>query len=174
LTVLAADDIWATTGLEYLHWNGSAWDVVPPAEVPAATGFSLGHLTRIGPCDLWAVGSYQPVDAPYARTLAQRFELGATSIPETAMQRRIIFSPSAYPNPFRAQTSISFGLAKDSLVRLNIFDVSGRRIKSLANRSYSAGKHIVEFDGSELTAGVYFARLETPEQAVVARLSIYR
>jgi len=63
------------------------------------------------------------------------------------------------PNPFNPRTSISFTLATESNVRLDVFDVSGRHVATLADGTKSAGRHTVEVDGSALASGVYFYRL---------------
>jgi photosystem II stability/assembly factor-like uncharacterized protein len=66
-----------------------------------------------------------------------------------------------YPNPFNPVTKIKFGLAKNSIVSLKIFDILGREIKTLVNTQMNAGEYIVDFNGSELSSGTYFYRLET-------------
>lgn len=66
-----------------------------------------------------------------------------------------------YPNPFNPTTKIKFGLAKNSFASLKIFDILGREIKTLVNTQMNAGEYIVDFDGSELSSGVYFYKLET-------------
>ena len=74
-------------------------------------------------------------------------------------------SLSAYPNPFNAQTVISFQLQAASNVSLDIFDVTGRVIRvqqaaPLHNQYMPAGSHSVVFDAEGMTSGVYFVRLE--------------
>jgi len=65
-----------------------------------------------------------------------------------------------YPNPFNPSTMIQFDLAKAGNVKLAVFDVTGRTVATLVDGAMSAGAHTVEFDGANLTSGVYFARLE--------------
>ena len=64
-----------------------------------------------------------------------------------------------YPNPFNPRTSISFSLAREGAVRLEVFDASGKRVATLVEGSKGAGWHTVEFDASSLSSGVYFYRL---------------
>jgi photosystem II stability/assembly factor-like uncharacterized protein len=66
-----------------------------------------------------------------------------------------------YPNPFNPVTKIKYGLAKNSLVTLKVFDILGREIKSLVNAQMNAGEYIIDFDGSDFPSGTYFYRLET-------------
>ncbi|HEU4365733.1 MAG TPA: S8 family serine peptidase [Candidatus Krumholzibacteria bacterium] len=64
-----------------------------------------------------------------------------------------------YPNPFNPRTTISFTLAAESLVRLDVFDVTGRRVAALMDGVKGAGRHAVDFEASSLASGVYFYRL---------------
>ncbi len=73
---------------------------------------------------------------------------------------------AAYPNPFNPTTTVEFELPKDSPVRLYVFDVTGRWVRSLADQgNYRAGFHRVIWDGQDdagrsVGSGVYFYRLE--------------
>ena len=64
-----------------------------------------------------------------------------------------------FPNPFNPRTTISFRLAKETDVTLDVFDASGKLVATLVDGPKSAGRHSVEFDASSLTSGVYFYRL---------------
>jgi hypothetical protein len=65
-----------------------------------------------------------------------------------------------YPNPFNPTTKISFDLPKDARVKLVIYDILGREVKTLINNEFrTAGKYTSEFNGSQLASGVYFARI---------------
>jgi len=64
-----------------------------------------------------------------------------------------------YPNPFNPATKIQFELEKPTVVTLDIFDIMGRHVKTLANGYYQMGNHTVNFDASSLASGVYLYRL---------------
>lgn len=68
-----------------------------------------------------------------------------------------------YPNPFNPSTKISYELPKNSFVTLRIFDILGNEVKELVNEEQNAGTHLLEFDGSNLSSGTYFYKLETSE-----------
>ncbi|MCX6162508.1 MAG: YCF48-related protein [Ignavibacteriae bacterium] len=69
-----------------------------------------------------------------------------------------------YPNPFNPVTKISFALPRDyTNVLLKVFDNNGREVSVLINGALSAGTHEVNFDGTRLTSGTYFYRLETKD-----------
>jgi hypothetical protein len=65
-----------------------------------------------------------------------------------------------YPNPFNPTTVIRYQLPVASEVRLEVYDMLGREVSVLAHERKAAGFHEARFDGSNVTSGVYFYRLE--------------
>ena len=71
-----------------------------------------------------------------------------------------------YPNPFNPATVISFSLFKADDVRLVVYDILGRRVRTLADGAWDAGTHRVIWDGWDengngVASGIYFYRLDT-------------
>ncbi len=64
-----------------------------------------------------------------------------------------------YPNPFNPTTKIDYQLAFDSKVSISVFDINGREVSSVVDKSQNAGTYSVAFDGSNLSSGVYFYKL---------------
>jgi len=92
--------------------------------------------------------------------------------PQTAIlpltQNRTFSLEPNFPNPFNPSTTIRFTLPAPGHVRLAIFDVAGRRVAELVDRSLGGGPHTMVWDGKDtrgrrVESGVYFYRLETPE-----------
>ena len=79
-----------------------------------------------------------------------------------------------YPNPFNPETNIQFDLPKEGLVTLKVYDILGREVKNLVNEFKQAGSYIVSFDGSELSSGIYFYRLEAGEFVQVKRMVLIK
>ncbi len=82
------------------------------------------------------------------------------------------------PNPFRAQTNVTFTLAKADRVKIDLVDVLGRRLLQLQDREYAVGRHVAPLDLSqgarEIPAGTYWVVLRTSDgeqrqRAVVVR-----
>jgi len=70
---------------------------------------------------------------------------------------------SIYPNPFNAETVISFQLQAASCLDLTLYDITGREVAKLHDGFIEAGYHEVKFDASQLSSGIYFARLTAGE-----------
>ena len=66
-----------------------------------------------------------------------------------------------FPNPFNPSTTIQFTLPQDDVVRLKVYDASGREVQTLVNGRTSKGTHSVQFNAANLSSGVYLYRLET-------------
>lgn len=61
-----------------------------------------------------------------------------------------------YPNPFNPVTTINYSVPKISNVSLIVYDVIGRKIKTLVNGEKLPGNYNVQFDGTDFSSGVYF------------------
>ena len=70
------------------------------------------------------------------------------------------FLAQNYPNPFNPETTIRFGLKAAGNVRVTIVDILGRQVTEIVNSRLNSGYHQVQFDGSNLSAGLYFYTLE--------------
>jgi hypothetical protein len=81
-----------------------------------------------------------------------------------------------YPNPFNPVTTIEFNLATPSVVSLKVYDVTGREVASLfRNDLLEEGFHSVDFEGGNLSSGIYFYRiLATPGAGAGKPLTLVR
>jgi hypothetical protein len=84
-----------------------------------------------------------------------------------------------FPNPFNPSTQIRFELPATTQVRLEVYDLRGRRVRSLANSRFEAGEARLDFDGRDdagnrLASGTYSYVLTTPEGSVARRLTLLR
>ncbi|MBN1634150.1 MAG: T9SS type A sorting domain-containing protein [Ignavibacteria bacterium] len=64
-----------------------------------------------------------------------------------------------YPNPFNPSTTIKFSIPSNGYVNLNVFNTLGQEVKTLVSGQLPAGTYNADFNGSNLTSGVYFYRL---------------
>jgi hypothetical protein len=65
-----------------------------------------------------------------------------------------------YPNPFNPTTVVSCQLPVGSHVRIAVYDLLGREVAVLMNEKKEAGRYHVQFDGSGLSSGVYYCRMQ--------------
>ncbi|NOX36736.1 MAG: T9SS type A sorting domain-containing protein [Calditrichaeota bacterium] len=79
-----------------------------------------------------------------------------------------------YPNPFNPVTVIPFFVPRRSHVTLTIYDLLGRRVKTLVDASLSPGLHKISFDGSNLSSGIYFYQLKAGSVTYTRRMAIIR
>ena len=71
----------------------------------------------------------------------------------------------SYPNPFNSQTFITFDLAGEEHVTIEIYNVLGQKVTTLLDERRNPGNHRVAFDASGLSSGVYLYRLRAGEFA---------
>jgi hypothetical protein len=64
-----------------------------------------------------------------------------------------------YPNPFNPTTTIQYSLKSPSSVRLDVFDVLGRKVATLVNEQKPAGMYTVRWDASHASSGLYFSTI---------------
>lgn len=66
-----------------------------------------------------------------------------------------------YPNPFNPSTNIKFDLPKNSFVKLIIYDILGKEIKTLINENLNAGAYKINWNSENMQSGIFFYRLLT-------------
>ncbi|MFQ6008933.1 MAG: T9SS type A sorting domain-containing protein, partial [Candidatus Zixiibacteriota bacterium] len=79
-----------------------------------------------------------------------------------------------YPNPFNPTTEISFILPNAMDVKLEVYNIIGQRVTTLVNERLEAGKHVVQWDGSEVASGVYLYRLTTADYAETKKMLLLK
>lgn len=106
------------------------------------------------------------------------FEVFSTGVSSTGNNK--ILTPhfklnQNFPNPFNPTTTINFSLEKESSVSIDIYNVTGEKVKSLFNGIEKAGSHSIEWNGTDnfgnqLPTGVYFYRLNSKEFSETKKL----
>ena len=79
-----------------------------------------------------------------------------------------------YPNPFNPVTTINFGLPKDAIVNLTVYNILGREVATLVNGVKEAGYHSVKWDASKLPSGIYIYRLKTDDFTGVKKMILIK
>ena len=79
-----------------------------------------------------------------------------------------------FPNPARETTTIAFALAEAGDVTLEVYDLSGRKVATVADGYRSAGENEATLDASTLAAGVYIYRLRAGDKVAAKRLAVVK
>jgi hypothetical protein len=79
-----------------------------------------------------------------------------------------------YPNPFNPSTTISFSLPKETYLRLNIYNILGELVQTLADGTYEAGYHTLNFNAANLASGMYIYRIESDAFIQVRKMILLR
>lgn len=98
-----------------------------------------------------------------------------TSGAEPALQlpAQVTLYPN-YPNPFNPETRIRYSLPESAEIRLTVYDSLGRRIAVLADGLQTAGTHTAIFRSGNLSSGLYFYELRTPESTIVRKMTVLK
>ena len=75
-----------------------------------------------------------------------------------------------YPNPFNPSTKIDFSTPKKSHVKLEVFDITGRKVATLIDEVKEAGNHSINFNGSNLSTGIYVYKLTTANNILARKM----
>ena len=79
-----------------------------------------------------------------------------------------------YPNPFNPVTHLEFGISNMGLVSLIVYDISGKEVRTLVNEIKEAGYYSVKFNGSDLSSGIYFYKLQYAGKEVTKKMLLLK
>lgn len=77
-----------------------------------------------------------------------------------------------YPNPFRSSTTIKYGLPAAARVMISLYDVTGRRVRTLVDADHTPGWHTLALDAHNLASGTYFYRLQSDDSVAQRKLTV--
>ena len=106
------------------------------------------------------------------------FAKGTITITDIAEEENIIPAQyelmQNYPNPFNPTTIIKYSIPQSQYVNLKVYDLLGREVISLIDEEVNAGSYEVELDGSSLTSGIYFYRLQSGTYSETKKLILMK
>lgn len=79
-----------------------------------------------------------------------------------------------YPNPFNPNTNISFSIAEDGFVDVSIYNIKGQKVRTLSQKTYLKGDHVLEWDGKNdnhqiVNSGVYIYQLKVNHKTIMSK-----
>jgi hypothetical protein len=106
-------------------------------------------------------------------------EVQPTAVSESDRGSDLFFVSASRPNPFRSSVSISYTLPVDDRVRVEVFDVSGQIVRTLADGTVASGTHTATWDGTDssgrpVTNGIYFFKLTASSKMEMRRVILLR
>jgi len=78
------------------------------------------------------------------------------------------------PNPFNPTTAINFTLARDGQVSVDVFNIAGQKVATLANDVMTAGNHSVNWDANGFAAGVYFYTVKSGDYSKTMKMTLLK
>lgn len=103
------------------------------------------------------VNELQPIVTQLSNTskefMAKRVVTNETEDDETS--NKLL---EAYPNPFNPTTNISFSIGSSSQVLVQVYNITGQKVATLANKTYGKGSYTLQFDALKLPTGIYIVR----------------
>ena len=99
--------------------------------------------------------------------------LGSLSIKDMSIPNGFEVS-SIYPNPFNPSTTIAFDVSKTTNLSIAIYDISGRLVETIANESFSPGKHSINWHANGLSSGIYFAKILSSSYSQTHKLMLMK
>ena len=112
-------------------------------------------------CNPWKVGDNT------------EWAFGEVERPETALPTTTALAQN-YPNPFNAETNIGYVLAEAGNVNLSVYDITGRLVETLVDGNQEAGEHIVTWNGSTVSSGVYFYKVTTSDYTATKMMNLLK
>ncbi len=79
-----------------------------------------------------------------------------------------------YPNPFNPTTTIEYSIAKDSDVKVKVYDILGNEVATLVNGFKPAGNYTETFNARNLPSGTYFVRLQAGNKSDVKKITLLK
>lgn len=101
---------------------------------------------------------------------------GLTAIHEPTTEKvpQTFYLFQNYPNPFNPSTVINYQIPKSGLITLKVYDVLGREVAILVNGEKPAGNYEVEFNGSRLSSGIYFYRIQAGDYVSAKKMILMK
>ena len=79
-----------------------------------------------------------------------------------------------YPNPFNPSTTIEFALPEKAHVTLEIFNLLGQKVATIADGEFAAGVHAVTWQAENASSGIYFYRLNAGSEAITRKMALLK
>lgn len=77
-----------------------------------------------------------------------------------------------YPNPATDYTNVNYLIEKESMVTINVYDITGKLVETIKNEKETAGSHMFKYDLRQLTSGIYSIEIKTKNYSQIEKISV--
>jgi hypothetical protein len=151
----------------YLHGANVIYEATVNLQVGQTGGtFPIGYLVTVNTVDMLKFLNDQDIDQELSGADTSMNHMvtvtGSSSVDEQLSGIPTEYNLSQnYPNPFNPSTSFTYSLKQSGDVKINVYDVSGKEVKSLVDGFRSAGNYVVIFNAGDMASGIYYYRITT-------------
>lgn len=164
-------------GFGGFHWTIDPWSISLPYSV--TSGDSLNLLVKI---DIPIIKAGVICDTLFVNTAVMNHQVAICVDPSllSSLQEPVpAGTVKCYPNPASSATVFEFDVEQASPVRLDIYSFAGKRVKTLADKIFSAGNTQITWNlendpGNDLPSGLYSYRLSIGEKIISGKVAIIR
>jgi len=151
-----------------------AYNISDPTRPDEIDRYYAGFFSHVGDVAAW--GDLLAITCGNAGIRILRNTIWYESVDEKyelmIPQNLTLFPPA--PNPFNSSTILRFQLPVTQSITLDVYDIQGRLLKTVASGMYPAGDHSLSLDGSDLASGMCFVRLAGSGGAVTRKITLVK
>jgi hypothetical protein len=106
-------------------------------------------------------------------------DIGENEVEETDTPALVTRLAGAHPNPFNPMTTVKFSVARTQRVTLSVFNMSGQRVATLAEGTFEAGEHPVQWNGTDsagrgVSSGTYIVHMQSEDGVSASKIMLVR
>jgi hypothetical protein len=98
---------------------------------------------------------------------------GSAGVEEQPVPKEFVLYP-AYPNPFNPSTTIRFDLPAEGFITLSVYDITGKLVETLVNKTIPAGYHSHTWNPVSLSSGLYIVKLSTEHKTFNQKITFLK
>ncbi len=158
-----------------LSFNGTSWltytttnSGLPEEFVKRMSADTLGNIwiTTTGQ----GIAIFNPTGVVGYDCLEKSLQMCTTSTAINENNNISLDDIAVYPNPFQSTATLEFNLSQSKNVSITVYDVVGRKVKSIPAKNLQLGKNRIVMDFSELKSGIYFCKIESHDNLQTIKL----